>query len=67
MAEYWPAVQFVHVTSAVFVQPAALFLVPAGQTLQAVHELAPAVADQFTPVVQLEQTLLAVVVQLEDM
>ena len=62
--EYWPAVQFVHTTSAVVVQPAALRRVPAAQVLQAVHAVAPA-ADQLTPAVQLAHTTSAAAEQLE--
>ena len=63
--EYWPAVQFVHVTSTVVVHAAAPRRVPAGHTVQGVQAVAPA-ADQLTPAVQVEQTALAVGVQVEE-
>ena len=62
--EYWPAVQFVHVRSVVVVQAAALFFVPAGHTVQGLQEVAPA-ADQLTPAVQVEHTVLDVGLQVE--
>ncbi len=60
-----PAVQFVHVSSAVGVQPAALRLVPAAQVVQVVQAVALA-ADQLTPAVQFEQTVSLLAVQVED-
>jgi hypothetical protein len=63
--EYWPAVQFVHVTSTVVVQAAALFLVPAGHTVHGVQAVAPA-ADQLTPAVQAEHAALVVGVHVEE-
>ena len=62
--EYWLTVQFVHVRSVVVVQAAALFFVPAGHTVQGLQEVAPA-ADQLTPAVQVEHTVLDVRLQVE--
>ena len=63
--EYWPAVQFVHVTSTVVVHAAAPRRVPAGHTVQGLQEVAFA-ADQLTPAVQVEHTALVVGVQVEE-
>ena len=63
--EYWPAAQLVHVRSVVVLQAAALFLVPPGHTEHALHVVAFA-ADQLTPAVQFEHTVLAVGVQVEE-
>ena len=57
--EYCIARQLAHVMSAVTLQAAALFFVPAGHTVQGVQALAPA-ADHELPAAQLEQTGLAV-------
>ena len=62
--EYCMAGQLEHVMSAVTLQAAALFFVPAGQTVQGVQALAPA-ADHELPATQLVQFVLAVVVQAE--
>jgi hypothetical protein len=43
--EYLPAVQAVHTTLAVVVQPAALLDVPAAHVVQGVHVAAPAVVE----------------------
>ena len=63
--EYWPAVQFVHVTSTVVVHAAAPRRVPAGHTVQGLQDVAPA-ADQLTPAVQVEHAVLAVGVHIEE-
>ena len=57
-----PAVQAVHTLSAVTEQPAALLDVPAGHTVQALHEVALA-ADQLTPATQLVHLVLLEAVQ----
>ena len=56
--------QLEHVRSVVTLQAAALFLVPAGHTVQGVQALAPA-ADHELPAAQLVQFVLAVAVQAE--
>jgi hypothetical protein len=62
--EYCMAGQLEHVRSVVMLQAAALFLVPAGHTVQGVQALAPA-ADHELPATQLVQFVLAVAVQAE--
>ena len=64
VVEYCPAVQFVHTVSADTVHIKVL-LVPAWHTVQALHEVAPA-ADQLTPAVHAEHTVLAVAEHTED-
>jgi hypothetical protein len=59
------AVQFVHTTSAVVVQPAALRLVPAAQVEHGVQAVALA-ADQLMPATQDVHTAFVVAVQVED-
>ena len=59
--EYCMAGQLEHVMSAVTLQAAALFFVPAGQTVQGVQALAPA-ADHEMPAVQLAHTVFDVAV-----
>ena len=67
VAEYWPAVQFVHVVvSAVKVHvPPAFFLEPAGHTVQAVHAVALA-ADHALPATQGVHALFEVAEQDDD-
>ncbi len=57
--EYLPAVQFVHVRSAVREQAAALLLVPTGHNVQGVQAVALA-ADQLTPAAHEEHLVFAV-------
>ena len=60
--EYCMAGQLEHVLSAVTLQAAALFFVPAGQTVQGVQALAPA-ADQLLVATQALHTVFDVAVQ----
>ena len=53
--EYWPAVQFVHMVSAI-AEHEPLLDVPAGHTVHAVQDAAPA-ADQVLPAVQATHAL----------